>query len=66
MQVAARAAASQAVEKLPLSEEQTPVSGQLLVRAAAGLRAELGHALGLQLAALHAGPAALVLAQQQP
>ncbi len=66
MQVAARAVASQAVEKLPLSEGQTPVSGQVWVRAAAGLKAELGNALGLQLAALHAGPAELVLAQQQP
>ena len=52
--------------KLPLSEGQTPESGQVGVRPAAGLKAELGHALGLHLAALHAGPAELVLAQQQP
>ncbi len=66
MQVAARAVASWAVEELPLSEGQTQVSGQGWVRAAAGLKAELWHALGLQLDALHAGPAELVLAQQQP
>jgi len=66
MQVAARAVASWAVVKLPLSEGQTPESGQVGVRPAAGLKAELGHALGLHLAALHAGPAELVLAQQQP
>jgi len=70
MQVAARADASRAVEKLPLSEGQTRVSGQFWVRGAAGLKAELGHALGLasgpglQLAALHAGPAELVFARQ--
>ncbi len=66
MQVAARAVASWAVEKLPLSEGQTLVSVQVWVRAAAGLKAELGHALGLHLPALHAGPAELVFAQQQP